>query len=93
VQDVSHLELLAADKRMRVVLGLPLDDDAQRVHFGELHDALTSMRAHQKRIHPDLTPSDLDLINRLVCACDSMHVVHVVQPAHTQVPCSSCGLC
>ena len=62
--DATDAELLIADIHVRAVLGL--EDDGKRVHFGELNDSLTCMRAHGKPINSHLTASDLNLINRLV---------------------------
>ena len=64
MQDATDAELLIADIHVRAVLGL--EDDGKRVHFGELNDSLTCMRAHGKPINSHLTASDLNLINRLV---------------------------
>jgi hypothetical protein len=55
-----------ADRHIRELLGLALDDESKRIGWGELNDALTSMRAHGKAIPESLGEEDLALINRLV---------------------------
>lgn len=68
MQDATDPELVEAEKHMRGVLGYDKDkaNVEKRIHFGELNDALTSMRAHHKAINPKLTAADLDIINRFV---------------------------
>lgn len=68
MQDVTDPDRVESEKHMRGVLGYDKDSEniEKRIHFGELNDALTSMRAHKKSINPNLTSVDLDLINRLV---------------------------
>ena len=75
MQDLTDAELLIAHQHVRTVLELP--EDAKRIHFGELHDSLTSMRAHGKPIAPALTARDLALINRLVRTLHSLPCMYI----------------
>lgn len=84
-QDETDPELLDAQAHMLEVLGCTQKTNTEgdggdggstinKIHFGELNDALTSMRAHKKKIDPNLTALDLDLVNRIVRNCFShMH--------------------
>lgn len=74
--DETDPELLNAQAHMLEVLGYTKKTNTEghgedgsntvnKIHFGELNDALTSMRAHKKKIDPNLTALDLDLVNRI----------------------------
>lgn len=65
LQDRNDSRKVGADARIRRLLGMPAGEE-QRLAWTELHDALTSMRAHGQRIPEALTPDTLDLIDSLV---------------------------
>ena len=67
-QAVSDPGVLADDERIRRVLRLHPMDEADRISWTELHDALTSMRSHGKAIPRGLGASELDVIDKRVRA-------------------------
>jgi hypothetical protein len=70
MQASEHEQMLADGARIREALGhLHSGDDAAAgapVSWTELHDALTSLRAHRKAVPDRLTPADVDLVNYYV---------------------------
>lgn len=65
MQDRTNSVKVDAGARIRTLMGLPPQEE-QRLSWTELHDAMTSMRAHGQRLPDALTEDDLDLIDSLV---------------------------
>ena len=59
-------QTLATDRQVRQKVASLLADKGSQISWTELHDALTSMRSHGKRIPKALTDTDLDVINQQV---------------------------
>ena len=73
-------DILRSDKRIRERIGQDPEKEDAKINWAELHDALTSLRAHGKPIYEALTATDLDDINARVRCLPSWHLV---QPART----------
>ena len=76
VQAETDVNMVRDASYVRQKLGVGPDKDNEGgLEWTELHDALTSMRAHDKPISKNLTADDLDLINAQVRCCEWLNTM------------------